>query len=568
MTTAAATGSALLDALTRLRDALAEVRLVLDAPGAGEARETRQRLVSQLDDYVLPRLQRLDAPMLAVVGGSTGAGKSTLVNSLVGAAVTRTGVLRPTTRAPVLLHHPDDRPWFASDRVLPGLARTDGPTDEPGTIGLVAHPSVPQGLALLDAPDIDSVVTTNRALARQLLDAADMWLFVTSAARYADAVPWDLLREAAQRGVALAVVLDRVPPEAVPEVRADLAAMLAAHELGWAPLFVVTESGVRDGVLDPSQVSELREWLHTLASDARSRDEVVRYTLTGAVRAGIGGARRVLAALDAEQRVAKELRDAADAAYAEAAREVDDAMRDGRLLRGEVLARWQELVGTGELLRALETRLGRLRDRISAAVTGRAPAGAELTAALESGMEALVQAAAARAAERAADAWRARPAGPALLATHGGDGELGRPSPQLPALAQAAVRDWQRGVLELVREQAQGRRTAARVLSYGVNGAALVVMVAVFAHTGGLTGGEVAIAGGASAVGQKVLEALLGDQAVRELAAQARADLRRHVDELLDEERQRFHRAVPVTAAAETVAALRSAVAAVEREIT
>ena len=50
-------------------------------------------------------------------------------------------------------------------------------------------------------------------------------------------------------------------------------------------------------------------------------------------------------------------------------------------------------------------------------------------------------------------------------------------------------------------------------------------MIAVFAHTGGLTGAEVAVAGGTSAVGQRVLEALLGDQAVRTLAAQAREDL-------------------------------------------
>jgi hypothetical protein len=54
----------------------------------------------------------------------------------------------------------------------------------------VVEDSIPAGLALLDAPDIDSVVVENRQLAAQLLAAADLWLFVTSAARYADAVPW------------------------------------------------------------------------------------------------------------------------------------------------------------------------------------------------------------------------------------------------------------------------------------------------------------------------------------------------------------------------------------------
>ena len=78
--------------------------------------------------------------------------------------------------------------------------------------------ALPPGLALLDSPDIDSVVEANRALSRQLLAAADAWLFVTTAARYADAVPWELLQAARDRGTALSLVLDRVPPEAVGEV--------------------------------------------------------------------------------------------------------------------------------------------------------------------------------------------------------------------------------------------------------------------------------------------------------------------------------------------------------------
>ena len=72
----------------------------------------------------MPRLRDIDAPVLAVVGGSTGAGKSTLVNSLVGVEVTRAGVLRPTTRSPVLVHHPDAVRWFEDDRVLGSLARS------------------------------------------------------------------------------------------------------------------------------------------------------------------------------------------------------------------------------------------------------------------------------------------------------------------------------------------------------------------------------------------------------------------------------------------------------------
>lgn len=151
--------------------------------------------------------------------------------------MSRAGVLRPTTRASVLVHHPDDGSWFDSPRILPGLARVSGPdlTEDPGAVRLVSASGLPQGLALLDAPDIDSVVQANRDLARQLLGAADLWLFVTTAARYADAVPWSFLRQAAERGTSVAIVLDRVPPEAVVSIRDHLAGMLADEGLRSAP---------------------------------------------------------------------------------------------------------------------------------------------------------------------------------------------------------------------------------------------------------------------------------------------------------------------------------------------
>ncbi len=220
----AAAPSPLLEALTVLRDRAADAPLVLEVPGVDGARRQRRELVDQLDDYVLPRLRKLDAPLLAVVGGSTGAGKSTLVNSLLGAAVTATGVRRPTTRAPILVHHPADTEWFGEQHILPGLARTTGAapsataTDAAGTLHLLPTRAMTPGLALLDAPDVDSVVTANRELAAELLGAADLWIFVTTAARYADAVPWGFLREASARSAAVAVVLDRVPPAAVEEV--------------------------------------------------------------------------------------------------------------------------------------------------------------------------------------------------------------------------------------------------------------------------------------------------------------------------------------------------------------
>ena len=71
---------ALRDAVGALRDAVEATELPLDLPETADGKAEREALLRQLDDYVLPRLESIDAPLLAVVGGSTGAGKSTLVN--------------------------------------------------------------------------------------------------------------------------------------------------------------------------------------------------------------------------------------------------------------------------------------------------------------------------------------------------------------------------------------------------------------------------------------------------------------------------------------------------------
>ena len=103
------------------------------------------------------------------------------------------------------------------------------------------------------------------------------------------------------------------------------------------------------------------------------------------------------------------------------------------------------------------------------------------------------------------------------------------------------VRDWQAGVLDLVRTEGGDKRTTARFLAFGVNGLSVALMVVVFASTGGVTGAEVGIAGGSAVVGQKVLEAVFGDQAVRRLAEQRpQGPARTRVEALMDQERRRF----------------------------
>jgi len=573
--TAGVDDTGLLSAVQQLRREVQGATFPLDIPGVTEARASQSALLKQLDDYVIPRLTSLDAPLLTVVGGSTGAGKSTLVNSLAGAVVSRVGVLRPTTRLPVLVHNGQDERWFTGSRILPGLARItgadgagDGHSDQDGKDGhnsvrLVASNSLPAGLALLDAPDIDSVVRANRDLARQLLSAADLWLFVTTAARYADAVPWDLLRGASERGTSVAIVLDRVPPEAMDEIRTHLASMLREQGLASAPIFTVAETTLTaNGLLSRQEIARLHSWLSSLARDAKARSIVVRRTLTGALTSSRDTALALAVATAEQDAASAALHREVTTAYVAATKAVEHGMRDGTLLRGEVLARWQEFVGTGEFLRQVEVGISRLRDRVAALFRGTPAPTSQLGEALQSGVAELLTAQSRGALAAVLRRWRQLPGGPELVAAQP---ELARPAPESAAKVERLVRDWQGEVLDLVRGEGKDRRTTARVLSFGVNGVAVILMLVVFSHTGGLTGGEVGIAGGSAVLAQRILEAIFGDQAVRDMAEQARRKLMAKTEDLYAGEQARLHAAVAaVEVSAGQAARIKAASIAVE----
>lgn len=530
---------ALLGALAELHDALVVTGLQLEVAGVDDARVARKELVGQIDDYLIPRLQDLEAPLLAVVGGSTGAGKSTLVNSLMGAQVSEAGVLRPTTRAPVLVCDPGDRHWFEGDRILPTLARSSGRrSNQSGVLDLVVDSDVPDGVALLDAPDVDSIVYQNRALATQLLAAADLWIFVTSAARYADAVPWGFLRTAASRSTALAVVLNRVPDEAMEEVPAHLLSLLEKEGLGEAPLFTVPEAELDEGLLPKAAMAELRKWLHRLGGSARARAALIRQTLEGALDSVTDRVALVASNVEAQLHASNSLRLHVDKAFDVATDEIDGALSSGRLLRGEVLDRWHEYVGTGDVMKRLEEFVGRMRDRVRDAFSGRPPAEEEVRTAVGSGVVAVVTAAVDRACLRTVDSWRSSEAGRSVLRADGAEFE--KVSEGFRERLEPEIREWQRSVFELVSAEGREKRATGRVLSLGVNATGTALMVVLFAHTGGLTGGEVAIAGGTAALSQKLLEALFGDQAVRDLTRRARASLLERVEYVLAVEKGRF----------------------------
>ncbi|WP_455118408.1 dynamin family protein [Rothia mucilaginosa] len=553
--------------------------------GTATARTLLAAMARQLDDYILPRSASVDNPLTIVAGGSTGAGKSTLVNTLLGEPLTQSGAIRPTTRHPVLLHRAEDEAALSPERFLPTLPRTRtsgmnaGSQALPGLDPKIARAlipittsALPQGIALIDAPDIDSVSEENRTLAKELLSAADLWLFVTTANRYADAVPWELLHEAAARSIAIAVVLNRVPEGDEEAIENDLRRMLDEAGIHAVLIHTVTEQP-RDesGMLAPVSLAPLTLWIRELGADAPARAAIARQTLAGAVET-LAGNLQVLAAEQARQQAAHQSLAAIVAEeYEDALTTIDGALSDGSLLRGEVLSRWHDFVGTGDFFRSLDSTIGRLRDRVGSALRGQPAAAQKVEDALESGIHAVVLDAAARASENTRTRWHASRAGRSLLARldvlqavsvapqtasaaapeqnagangeakgNEAKGEVQSAEDIFSAAVAEQIRLWQGSVLEMIREEGADKRKRARFLSLGVNAAAVMLMVAAFSLTGGITGIEAGIAGGSGVVGTKLLESIFGEDAVRRMATRARTDLLERMADLLTEHAQPF----------------------------
>ncbi|MFH8615417.1 dynamin family protein [Streptomyces sp. NPDC017979] len=428
----------LIDALTALRDRVSAVRLPLPLPGAPRARQTRDELLAQLDDYLVPRLRDPAAPLLAVVGGSTGAGKSTLVNSLVGRRVSEAGVLRPTTRTPVLVCHPDDQHYFSGARVLPQLTRVWLPHQEEGDDGgaprgpgselrVEKASSLPRGLALLDAPDIDSLVVENRLLAAELICAADVWVMVTTASRYADAVPWHLLRTAKEYDATLITVLDRVPHQVVTEVSRQYAALLTKAGLGEVPRFTIPElpesAGGGSGLLPTTAVAPLHAWLAHRVQDPAARQQALERTATGVVNSLNARMPALASAVAGQYAATVRLTGAVEDAYDKERARLDKQLKTGAVLSGDARTRWR----------------GFPRDSTAG----------EVLDSLAGSLSALVQCAVAAAEERVREVWRRD-------AAAGGVTSERRTDPEATERMGMAVRRWRRELEELADEEVRG----------------------------------------------------------------------------------------------------------------
>ena len=571
--------------LLNLRKRVAAIPLVFDIPGADEVSAERSKLLSQIDDYLLPRVRQSAAPILVALVGSTGAGKSTLVNSIVGTHVSLTGVRRPTTNSPVLACHPDDIGWFAENMFLPTLPRVrqEG-LARPGRDGLLvlaASEGMTKGVALLDTPDIDSVVRAHYDFAYQFLDASDLWLFMTSASRYADAPVWEILQHARERGAALGVVLSRVPPSHRTELVAHFNAMLDANGITASNRFVIPETGIVEGMLPDDIFQPIRDWLNETAHREDRRVAVLSQTMAGVLDTFKIRVPKLAAHVDAQVTLRARLRREAESAYANALEDFRAGTRNAQLLRGEALARWQDYAASGELGAALRGKRGggarQAKGRRARKGTA-TPRPAALDAALRTALEALVLSVADRAAEQVTRAWRADPAGSALLAEAEASRALGerakrefesafgpsaddqaarqatfeRSSPDLPARVTRAVSAWQDQLMRLIQT---GKKTG-----HDSEPLSLVTLVAMLGEPGGHAGPRTQDAHEPDetvTVPWELATSAFGAVESRQLVDAARADLADRVRLLLDEELLRFVEVLDEAGPVDPVAAVR-----------
>jgi hypothetical protein len=330
--------------LEKFADLLGGVEFTLPTAGRDEAEQVRIAVIRTITEYLVPRLDEPDAPVVAAIIGASGTGKSTIVNSLANDRISDVGPLRPTTRNPVLWAHRDHGGRYWSEFVARVRDRV-GPAVEV----VIGEDELTQELTIIDTPPAEYIAPSGRSPAVDALALADLCVFVTSPSRYADISAWEFLREIRWRGVPMLFVLNRLPPDREEAVALlnDFAGRLYGDGLLLEPdaamVFGVNEAvGDRwHGGLDPSAVGALRNELGAV-SNTGYRATLVSMTAFTTGRNVVDRCSVVLDEFDDIAEIAETLNGAVDAAYGNQLAEISHMVAEGGLIDMARHSNWSE----------------------------------------------------------------------------------------------------------------------------------------------------------------------------------------------------------------------------------
>lgn len=350
------------------------------------------------------------------------------------------------------------------------------------------------------------------------------------------------------RGLPLLVVVNRMPPEAADRatVLEDVTRLLADAGVHTDGIEIVS---IAEGALDPSvdglardAIDPVRRRIDALGADREARRALAARALAGSLAGLAPLVQRVADDLEHEAIEADAVRRFATHAFETESVALREQLAGGTFLRAEALRQWQAFVGADEITRFFSSGIGKLRGTLSALIRGtpRAPV-AEVREDALADLTALGRAHAGEAARRTVTAWSEERSTRELVARDPG---LWSVSPGFDAAIRSRLEDWVAAIAEDVQTTGGGKKVLARGASIGVNTAGIGVMLATFAHTGGITGTEVGIAAGTAFLNQKLLEALFGEAALVEMIGRARANLAAAIESVFAEELARYERIV------------------------
>ncbi len=273
----------------RRADLTARLKALSDA-----GRALGPHVSAQTGDEVARLLERAGqrasiAPDRTVVAlaGSTGSGKSSLFNAVVGIELAATGVRRPTTAQPLACIWGQEGSAALLDWLKIPLARRVARESELGPA-----PGSMRGLVLLDLPDHDSMVTDHRDEVDRLVGLVDLLVWVVDPQKYADALLHEqYLRRLTAHGAVVVVVLNQVDRLTEQQQRAcldDLQGLLRHDGLADVPVLPVSATR-GDGLVALQQVLQ-RAVRSRHTSAERLAADVTALALRLAAEAGLSDA--------------------------------------------------------------------------------------------------------------------------------------------------------------------------------------------------------------------------------------------------------------------------------------